>query len=165
MAVVIRSTSTLYRPTAIGLRSTNRGDYRSKVRVSNRYEWTPMAARLDWDTVRDLDEFHVRACFAEYEETRKESKYDNYNGRPDARRVPDGKRVGRTVCKVIHGEGDHTVYMKNSAGVVSKRIVPEAQVIQTARLFLSVAYLRRELRLRIGADVWLDAPCMIIKPV
>ena len=165
MAVVIRSTSTLYRPITIGLRSTNRGDYLSKVRVNNRYEWAPMAARLDWDAVCDLDEFHVRACFAEYEETRKVSKYDNYNGRPDARRVPDGKRVGRTICKVTHGKGDHVVYTKNSAGIVSRRVVPEAQVIQTARLFLSVAYLRRELRLRIGPNVWLDTTCMIIKPV
>ena len=165
MAVVIESTSTLYRPVTIGLRSANRGNYRSMVRVNNRYEWTPMASRLDWDAVRDLDEFHVRACFAEYEETRKESKYDDYNGRPDARRVPDGKRVACTICKVIHGKGDHMVCTKNSNGSVFKRTVPEAQVIQTARLFLSAAYLRRELRLRIGPNVWHDAPRMVIKPV
>ena len=165
MSVVVQTEHTLFRPITLGLRSPKRGDYRSTVGLGSRKDWAPMAGNVDWSTVDDLPEFHVRLRYAEYQETRKESKHSVYDGRRDFRRAPDARTFGRTVCKVRIGEGDHLVRIKHADAAPYDRVVPEDQVMNVVRLFASVQYVRRGLDIMEGGDAATEPARMIVRPV
>lgn len=167
----VETKPTLFLPATIGLRSSNRGDYKHRVAVGSRLEWEPMAGCLDWSTVADLKEFYVRARLVEYVETRQKSDNAKYDGRCDFRRVPNGRGFGRTICKVRVGDGDHTVRIRNANGKVSERVIPACDVMGVVRLFVSMQYIRRGLDMQIeefeqlGAHIVKDSASMIIRPV
>jgi len=169
--VMLTTKPTLFRPTRIGVRSTKRSDYRTCVALGSRAEWEPMSGSLDWSAVDGLDRFLVRARFAEYVETRQKSDHANYDGRRDYRRVPDGRGFGRTICRVQRGQGDHVVRIRYADGTISKRVIPESEVIPTVRLFLSAQYVSRGLDIlvaefeQLGASITKDAIRMVIQPV
>jgi hypothetical protein len=139
----------------LGLRSAKRADYRSCVALGGRREWKPMSSCLDWNAVADLDEFRVRIRYAEY---------------ADNKRLPGSREFGRTVCRVLHGCGDHIVRVKYPDGAVSERVVPESAVILTVRLFLGAQCARHGLDMlveeyeQLGANVTKDAVRMVIRP-
>jgi hypothetical protein len=124
-----------------------------------------MAGRIDWSTVVGLPEFHVRLRYAEYQETRKESKHAVYNGRRDFRRAPGGRTFGRTVCKVRIGSGDHLVRIKHDGVEPCDRIVPKDEVMNIVRLFASVQYVRRGLDIIEDGDITLAPARMVVQPV
>ncbi len=167
---MIETKTTLFQPMTIGLRAVGRSDYKAITPVGSRVDWLSMSAKLDWASIDGLDEFCIRARYAESIETSKKSEHAAYNGRRDFRRVPDGKRFGRTICKVKCGHGDHIVRVENN-GSRSKRIIPENQVIMTARLFLSVQYIRRGLDMlidefeQLGEYIVKDTVRLTIQPV
>lgn len=170
-APTITTKPTLFRPTRIGIRSTKRSDYRACVNLGSRSEWEPMSSSLDWSVVDGLDDFLIRARYAEYIETRQQSEHASYDGRRDYRRVPNGRGFGRTVCKVQRGRGDHVVRIRYANGFVTKRLIPESEVIPTVRLFLSAQYVSRGLDMlvaefeQLGANITKDAIRMVIRPV
>ena len=167
----ITTKPTLFRPTRIGIRRTKQFDFLSLVDVGGRAEWKPMAASLDWSVVDGLDEFLVRARYAEYVETRQKSEHASYDGRRDYRRVPGGRGFGRTICKVQRGRGDHVVRIKCTDGTFSERIVSESEVVPTVRLFLSAQFVSRKLDMlvaefeQLGAHATKDMFRMVIQPV
>ena len=165
MSVVVRTDHTLFRPIMMGLRSPKRGDYRATVALGSRKDWTPMAGRVDWSTVDSLPEFHVRLRYAEYQETRKESKHSVYDGRRDFRRALDGRTFGRTVCKVRIGSGDHLVRIKHNGVEPYDRIVPKDEVMNIVRLFASVQYVRRGLDIIEDGDTTIAPARMIVRPI
>jgi len=130
-----------------------------------------MSGSLDWTVCDGLDEFSVRARYAEYVETRQKSEHESYDGRRDFRRVPGGRVFGRTICKVQRGRGDHVVRIKYADGRVSEQIVPESDVMGVVRLFLSVQYVQRQLNMlvaefeQLGANIVKDTVRMVIRPV
>ena len=149
----------------LGLRSTERGDYRTTVPLGSRMDWEPMAGNVDWSTVDGLPEFHVRLQYAEYEETRKESEHSGYDGRRDFRRAHNGRIFSCTVCKVRIGSGDHLVRIKHDGAEPRSRIVPRDQVIDAVRLFTSVQYVRRGLDIVEGGGAATEPARMIVRPV
>ncbi len=166
MATIVKTDTTLFRPVMIGLRSPRRReDYLSSITVNSRTEWSPMASHLDWSSVADFDEFEVVIRYAEYVETRKESKHTTYNGRRDTRQVAGGGCFERVLCAVTHGKGKHKLYIQYSNGKEETRIISEAHVVKAVRLFLSSQYLRRALDILVGPDVWDEPAHMIIKPI
>ena len=165
MSIVVKTKHTLFRPITMGLRSPERGDYRACIPLGSRKDWSPMAGNVDWSTVDGLPEFHVRLRYAEYQETRKESKHFTYDGRRDFRRAPAGHTFGRTVCKVRIGEGDHLVRIKHEGVEPYDRIVTRDQVMNIVRLFASVQYVRRGLDIIGDGDNTVAPARMIVRPV
>lgn len=165
MSIVVETAHTLFRPVTIGLRSPKRGDYKDTTALGSRMDWEPMAGNVDWSTVDGLPEFHVRLRYAEYQETRKESKHSVYDGRRDFRRARNGRTLARTVCKVRIGEGDHAVSIKHDGAKPFTRVVPKDQVMNIVRLFASVQYVRRGLDIMEGGDNETAPARMIVRPV
>jgi len=153
----------LYRPIAIGIRPTypeqgwDKKGYPVHAALGSRLNWEPMAGHLDWDTVGGWHNFKVRIRYAEYEKTRKKSNNSAYAGRVDYKRVPGGSTFAITVCKVNvchqHANDDYcdrSVYISYPNGSRTCRDIPENQVIETVRLFLSSQYLRHGMALSFG---------------
>lgn len=162
---------TLFRPVTIGIRSTERADYRATTPLGSRLEWEPMAGCVDWSAIDDLDEFYVRVRYAEYVETRKKSEHAAYNGRRDFKRVPDGRGFGRTICKVVRGEGAHVVRIKRPDGSITERIIQAVNIMRTVRTFVSAQYVRRGLDMliaeyeQLGANIVKNTVRMTILPM
>jgi hypothetical protein len=152
--------ATLFRPATIGLRSAKRSDYKSQVGVGGRLGWECMSGGLDWSTVDDLAEFYVRVRYIESIETRHKSNREGSEGRRDYRRVPHGRRFSCTICKVQRGRGNHLVRIQYADGSISKRVIPESEVIGVVRLFLSAQYARGGLNILPGVQ---DRVKMIIQ--
>jgi hypothetical protein len=166
---MIETKTTLFQPMLIGLRAMGRSNYRSIAVVGSRINWSPMAAKLDWSSIDDLDEFRVRVRYAETLETCKKSKHKAYSSLRDFRRLPGGRRFGRTICKVKCGHGNHIVRISNN-GSLSERTISATRVIMTVRLFLSVQFVQRGLDIRIdefeqlGGYTVKNAACLTIRP-
>ena len=167
----ITTEPTLFRPVTIAIHSTEGGDYRAATALGSRLEWEPMASCMDWSAVDDLSAFDVRVQYAEYVETRQESDHAAYDGRRDFKRVPEGRGFGRTICKVVRGEGAHVVRIKRADGSVTERIVREEDIIRTVRAFASAQYVRRGLDIliaeyeQLGANTVKDTVRMTIRPM
>jgi hypothetical protein len=130
-----------------------------------------MAGCVDWSAIGDLDKFYVRVRYAEYVETRQESKHVAYNGRRDFKRVPGGRVFSRTICKVTFGSGTHVVCIKHPDGSVTERFVLQGDVLRTVRTFVSAQYVRHGLDIliaeyeQLGANTVKDTIRMTIRPV
>jgi len=135
---------------------SGRGEYVSVAPINGRMGIGAFASHIKWALVADLDEFVVRARLVEY---------------ADGQRVPQGRGIGRTVCKVWRGSGNHIVRVRSEDGTVDEWIVSADEVVPTVRLFLSVVCLRHRLDMTIvGAEqlstiILRNTVQMVVRPI